>query len=160
MKRSFRICGKTALFLGVIVCLASSSAMAQKGFGIRAGASFDPEQFHFGGHYITNPLVGTLTFRPNLEIGVGDGVTTVATNFEFAYHFKWPTDKYSTYVGAGPALNIYNFGDSGNYDGDTDVRGGVNILVGLEHRNGFFGELKMGLIHSPEAKFTVGYTFR
>ena len=160
MKRSFCFCGITALFWGVMICLASGSAMAQTGFGIRAGASIDPEQFHFGGHFITDPLVNNLTFRPNLEIGVGDNVTTFAANFEFAYHFQWPNDEYSAYVGAGPALNVYSFGDSGNNDGSTDARGGFNILVGLEHRNGLFGEFKVGLIDSPEVKFTVGYTFR
>lgn len=143
----------TALFLA-----ASGGVMAQDaGFGLRAGASIDPDQFHFGVHFITDPLISRLTFRPNLEIGVGSNVTTAAINLEFAYSIPVPRKDYAVYLGAGPALNFYRFGDPVD---DTDVDGGFNILVGLEHEKGLFGEVKVGATGSPDLKFTVGYTFR
>ena len=43
---------------------------------------------------------------------------------------------------------------------DTDTGGGLNVLVGLAHREGLFTELKLGLGDSPDVKFAVGYTFR
>jgi len=145
------------LVIATMVFAASGSLMAQAGFGLRAGASIDPDQFHFGMHFITNPLVHNLTFRPNLEIGVGNDVTTIAVNLEFAYRIPIPKSDFSAYIGAGPALNFYKFGDPRD---DTDTDGGFNILVGAEHKNGFFGEVKVGAVGSPDLKLTVGYTFR
>ena len=142
--------------LTITICLASGSALAQPEFGLRAGATIDPDQFHFGAHGITNPLIPHLTFRPNLEIGVGSDVTTVAANFEFAYAIPIPKTQTSVYLGAGPALNVFR----GGRNDDTDSGGGFNILIGLEHKDGLFGEIKVGTIDSPELKFTIGYTFR
>jgi hypothetical protein len=85
---------KMVLFLGIILCFATSSAMAQMRFGLRAGATIDPEQFHFGVHAITDPLFENLTFRPNLEVGVSRFVT-IATNFEFAYAFPIEKQPFS-----------------------------------------------------------------
>ncbi len=141
--------------LAAMVCLASSSAWAQTGFGLRAGVTADPNQFHFGAHFVSDPLISNLTFRPNLEIGVGSGVTTVAANFEFAYRIPIPKTPASAYIGAGPALNIFR-----HRNDNTDTGGGFNFLIGLEHKKGLFGELKVGALDSPELKFTIGYTFR
>jgi len=149
---------QVALFIAVFVGLFPGGAVAQTGFGLRAGASASPDQFHFGAHFVSDPLINRLVFRPNLEIGVGSGVTTFAANFEFAYRFPLSKSRFSAYVGAGPALNVYRFG--GIRSGETHTGGGVNFLVGLEHRDGLFGEIKVGAIDSPEFKFTVGYTFQ
>src|SRR5262245_3150690 len=139
------------LYLGIMVGLAAP-ASAQD-FGVRAGVSSDPDQFYFGAHAQTAPLVDRLRFRPNAEIGVGDDVTVVALNFEFAYFF--PTSQsWQFFAGAGPALNIVDT------ENDTDPKGGFNILLGVEHRKGLFVEFKVGMIDSPEIKFGVGYTWK
>jgi hypothetical protein len=121
--------------------------------GVVVGASADPDQFYFGGHLQTAPLLERLYFRPNAEIGIGDDVTVVALNFEFIYGFDsdYP---WHVYTGAGPALNIVNFRD------ETDAQGGFNIVIGAAHREGLFVEMKVGALDSPELKFGVGYTFR
>ena len=144
------------LLVGVFV-LASGSLMAQQAFGLRAGVTIEPEQFHFGAHFITNPLIKALTFRPNLEMGVGSSVTTFALNFEFAYSIPIPKTDYSAYIGLGPALNVFDH-DNGNDDFDTG--GGLNVLLGVEHQDGLFGEIKIGAFDSPDFKFTIGYTFK
>ena len=140
----------------VVVGLASSlgadSAYAQSSAGVRAGVSVNPDQFYFGGHVQTAPLIDRLRFRPNVEIGVGDNVTLVAFNLEFAYMFP-SRQRWHVYAGAGPALN-YLVGSN-----SSDLRGGFNILLGLEHREGLFVEMKIGAIDSPNLKFGVGYTF-
>ncbi len=143
-----------ALLALAAILIASGSAMAQGLFGLRAGVSADPTQFHFGPHYVSDPLIANLTFRPNMEIGLGNDVTTAALNAEFAYGIPLSNRDATLYIGAGPALNIYR------HDSDTDAGGGFNILVGLEHENGMFGEVKVGTIDSPEFKFTVGFTFK
>jgi hypothetical protein len=137
------------------VFLASGSLMAQAGFGFRAGASADPDQFHFGVHFVSDPLVPNLSFRPNLELGVGSSRTTIAANLEFAYRIPIPKTSFAPYIGAGPALNVYRFKGGG-----SDTGGGFNVLLGLEHKNGLFGEVKVGAIDSPEFKFTIGFTVR
>ena len=135
------------------ICGATSAAAQTLSAGVRVGASVDPDQFYFGGHVETAPLVDRIHFRPNAEIGVGNGATVVALDFEFAY--KFPSQRtWNAYALAGPALNIVKVHD------DTGTSGGFNIGVGIEHREGLFGEIKVGTIDSPEFKIGVGYRFR
>ncbi len=155
---------RRTLYVGIVACAlvlaGTASAEAQWSAGIRAGASADPGQFFFGGHVESRPIFENLTFRPNLEVGVGDGVTTVAINVEFAYWIPLNNQPFRLYFGGGPAAVIYSFDDDGPGNGNADTGGGFNILVGAEHRGGLFGELKLGLVDSPEVKVTVGFSFR
>jgi hypothetical protein len=127
-------------------------AEAQVTPGVRAGMSVDPDQFYFGGHIETTPLVDRLRFRPNVEVGFGDNLTLVAFNFEFVYRFA-SSRPWHIYAGAGPAVNLLNF------TGGDETEAGFNILFGAEHREGLFFELKVGASHSPDLKFGVGYAF-
>lgn len=138
------------------VLLPSPAAAQAGGAGLRAGVSGGPDQFYFGGHIDTGRIAGDLSFRPNVEVGLGDNKTTVAGNFEFVYWFALPHHAASVYVGGGPAVNFYRHSDNGG----TDTEPGFNLLVGVAHRGGLFGELKVGLLDSPEVKFGVGYTWK
>ena len=148
--------------VAVVAALAAAplpvAGQTGSGFGVRAGVGANPDQFHFGAHYDTGPLLDHLSFRPNLEVGLGDDVTTIAANFEFAYWIPIKRRPWAVYVGGGPALVVYSFDDG--HDDDTETEPGFNLLVGIAHSKGFFAEAKLGLIDSPEAKFTVGYTWR
>lgn len=130
------------------------SAASAQTFGVRIGASADPDQFFFGGHAEWPPLVDRVYFRPNVEIGIGDDVTLAALNFEFVYKFENGRKPWNVYAGGGPALNLY-FSDPHDH-----AEGGFNLLLGIEHRRGLFGEVKVGTIESPDFKITVGYVFR
>ena len=140
-------------FLLGVVLLSSTPALAQ-GAGIRGGISVDPDQFYFGGHFETSPLVDRLYFRPNVEVGVGDDLVLIGANMEFVYKFT-RNRTMNLYAGAGPALNIF-MPDGG----DTSTDAGFNILVGAETPKGLFFEFKIGAIDSPDFKFGVGYTWR
>jgi hypothetical protein len=131
----------------------ASPAWAQ-GLGVRAGASVDPDQFYFGGHYESRPLVEQLHFRPNVELGVGDDITTVGLNFEFVYKIPIQDSPWSLYAGGGPAVNFYSFNDN------NETEGGLNVLFGAETAQGLFFELKLGALDSPDLKVGVGYTWR
>jgi hypothetical protein len=137
---------------------AAVPAAAQTHVGVRAGVSVDPDQFFFGGHLETEPLLEQLTFRPNVELGIGDDVTTVALNVEFVYSVPLERQPWRIYFGGGPAANIYSIDD--DRGGDDGVRGGFNIIVGAQHSGGLFTEIKVGAIDSPNLKFAVGYAFR
>lgn len=142
------------VFLVVVsVLLGSSIPGYAQGVGLRGGVSVDPDQFYFGGHYETSPVVERLHFRPNLEVGIGDDVVTTTLNFEFVYKFP-SRSTWRLYAGGGPAVNFYSF------DNDTSTDPGLNFLVGAEVQNGLFFEFKVGAIDSPELKFGVGYTFK
>ena len=144
-----------AVAITILLCTFSAVPSYAQSAGVRVGVSGDPAQFYFGGHYETAPFAEDLRFRPNLEIGVGDNRTLVAVNFEFAYFFPSPPrSPWSIYIGAGPALNITHANDN------TDSGGGFNILVGAQHKDGFFTEVKAGFVDSAGFKFAVGYTFR
>ena len=145
---------KRWLWMATIAIALASPAYAQSNAGVRAGVSGDPDQFYFGGHVETKPLIDRLTFRPNVEVGIGDDVTVVAANIEFAYWIPIQNKPWSLYIGGGPALVI------GDRNDDTDVGGGFNILVGAQHRKGLFTELKVGFADSPSIKFAVGYAFK
>ena len=153
--------GRVARRLAGLAVVATSlvalpvGAHAQGGFGVRGGVSADPDQFYFGAHYVTSPIASRVRFQPNLEVGVGDDVTTVAVNFEFAYWARI-NPQWQLYAGGGPALNVYDF--EGREDGDTEP--GMNLMIGVRQRQGLFFEFKVGLVDSPEVKFGVGFTFR
>lgn len=153
LQRRFVAVAPLALVCSVFL-LVSSPALAQT-VGVRAGASVDPDQFFFGGHYETGPLADRVTFRPNVEIGIGNDLTLIALNFELAY--KFPTSKpWGVYAGGGPALNIFRVDEGPDR---VNSEGGFNLLVGIEHQKGLFGEIKAGAIDSPNFKITIGYAF-
>jgi hypothetical protein len=142
------LCAFTVLF-----CLSARPVAAQN-VGVRVGASNDPDQFVFGGNYETKPLVDRVTFRPNVEIGLGNDVTVTTFNFELAYHFDYPSSKpWNVYAGGGPAL-VW-----AHSHGNSQTGGGFNFLVGIQSRQGLFGEVKAGVMDSPNFKFIIGYVF-
>jgi hypothetical protein len=155
MRKSLLYSLRTLICAGLFVTatmFTATDAAAQE-VGARAGVSVEPDQFYFGAHVQTEPLIDRLRFRPNVEIGLGDDVTLVGFNVEFAYFF--PTQSpWQLYAGGGPALNIINVND------DTEAEGGLNALVGIEHSKGLFFEFKVGAFDSPDFKFGVGYTWR
>ena len=154
------------LLVPVLLCAASAASaqivpIERTTFGVRAGVSADPTQFVFGGHLETRPLTRHITFRPNLEIGLGDRESIIAANFEFVYWIPISSKPVRVYLGGGPALVITDFHeDHPNFPfPEADVGGGFNLVAGLQHRRGLFGEIKVGFIDSPGFKFTVGYVF-
>jgi hypothetical protein len=149
----------TSLCISIIAVLVVSAgavrpAHAQEAkAGVRAGISVNPDQFYFGGHIETSPLIDRVRFRPNVEIGVGSDGTLAAFNFEFIYPFA-SRQPWHVYAGAGPALNWFRS------HGQSDSSAGFNILFGLQNTKGLFFEAKIGTFDSPDVKFGVGYTFR
>lgn len=144
-------------FLALLAVVAWAGVAEAQGPGIRGGVSVDPDQFYVGAHYETGALVDRLHFRPNVEAGFGDDLTTIALNFEFAYKFPHRS-AWGIYAGGGPAVNFYSFDTGG--DDDTETEPGLNFMIGIEHNSGLFFEFKIGAIDSPELKFGVGWTFR
>ena len=142
--------------LGLLLMAAPASA---QGAGARAGLSVDPDQFYLGGHYESGPIIDRVHFRPNLEIGFGDDLTTLAVNVEGIYKIG-TSGALSFYAGGGPAINIFSFDDDVFGDIDSETEAGLNVLFGAETERGLFFEVKLGVFDSPDLKFGVGYTWR
>src|SRR5438045_1826160 len=87
----------------ILTAAIATPAYAQISTGVRAGVSGSPTQFVFGGHVETKELIDHLTFRPSVDLGLGNGFTSVALNFDFAYWLPTKTDPWKFYVGGGPA---------------------------------------------------------
>jgi len=138
---------------------AASPAIAQVDLGMRAGVSIDPDQGYFGVHGETSPLVESLRFRPNAEVGFGDDLTLLALNFEFVWKFPASRSGWVAYAGAGPAINVFFF-ERGRNNDDAEMEPGLNFVGGLEARSGLFFEFKVGALDSPDLKIGIGYTWR
>ena len=143
------------LYSGFAATAHAQATPTQTQFGVRAGVSGDPDQFFLGAHLETRPIFSKVTFRPNLEVGFGDNQTVTAINIEFVYSIPLKEHPWRVYFGGGPAAVIRHMDH-----GDTDFGPGFNFLIGMQHRGGFFGEIKLGAIDSPEFKFAVGYACR
>ncbi|HEY3384432.1 MAG TPA: hypothetical protein VGK32_21955 [Vicinamibacterales bacterium] len=156
--RPYPLVGLVGVVLGLV--LTALPAAAQSGAGVRAGVSASPDQFVFGAHFDTGPLFERVSFRPNVEVGVGNDLTTVSGNFEFVYWIPLLRKPWSLYAGGGPAVNVYRYGIDRYGNRGTDTQPGFNLLVGIAHHGGVFTEVKAGLIDSPNVRVTVGYTWQ
>src|SRR4029453_7207679 len=77
---------KALVFLLTLLPIGSTSRIAgAHELGVRTGVSGDPGQFYLGGHVETGPVLDSLWFRPNLELGLGHDPTLTTINMEFAY---------------------------------------------------------------------------
>ncbi len=141
--------------------LAAPSAVT--GWGPRVGASVDPDQLAFGAQLHVGEIAPNLTFDPNLEIGIGDNVTTVQPNFDLQYHFHTQS-VWQPYAGGGLGIAFYSWDVSGPGRDNSDTEVGANLILGAEaptrSGNRFFGEMRLGIGDIPSLKLMVGWNFR
>jgi len=146
--------------------LASPAAFAETrsagfhGIGPRLGVTVNPDQFHFGGHIDFGDLAANLMMLANLEIGVGDNLTTIAPSFEVDYRFRPDWGAWTPYLGggAGPVFYSPEHGDSFSKLG-MYLQFGVGKGSAGSQSGHFFIEGKLGLVDAPDFKATVGWTF-
>jgi hypothetical protein len=145
------------MFLSAFM-LAAGSASAQSGFGIRAGASATPDQFYLGAHMDVGEIAERFWFRPNAELGLGNGLTLFSLNGEFVYDMPIKSStRWVPYLGGGPAFLVGSVRTPLGRVSDTG--GGFNFVGGIRQRKGFMGEIKIGAFDSPDFKMGVGWTW-
>ena len=152
---------KRIVLVTLAVALMAGSAFGQ-GFGVRAGVSIDPDQFHFGGHYDVGAIATNLRLVPNIEIGLGNDVTLICLNGDLLYDF--PDTPWS--VGGELGVNIAKF-DVPDVPGididDSDTNIGLSAVgdyrLTLNSGKTLLLEAKLGISDSPDFKFTVGWKF-
>jgi len=125
--------------------------------GVRAGVALDPELVMFGVHSQMGPIfTSRVLFRPNADFSWGEVTDMIALNLEAVYMMQRSLRRdWSTYVGGGPALDFIEqtFSTSGGEHpvsfSNFNYQTGLNVLMGMEHRNGTFFEVKTSLYSSP-----------
>ena len=141
-----------------------TTGIGWQGWGVRVGASANPDQLYGGVHFNLGQFAKDVRFRPTVEIGFGDDVTLVQALAEAHYIFS-KVQVWKPYVGGGIGLAYTNRDDdsSGGDDSDTELSlaGVGGIETKLKSGNAFLLELKVGLgDDDPDVKFGVGWSFK
>lgn len=131
---------------------ALSSASDTRVFG---GVSLDPDQFNAGLQFRTAQGVEGFSFRPTIDVGLGDNLTRIGVGGHFVVSSSSAAGRFRPYFGLGPALQIFS-SDRGN-DG---AEAGIDFIVGLRHRGGFFFEGLVGALDSPSVRLVVGFSLK
>jgi hypothetical protein len=133
--------------------------------GARAGTGLDPELVVIGAQTQIGPFFHeNLWTRPNVELGFGEVTTLVAINLDGVYRVS--SGRWAPFFGGGVGFNFVNEGFSGEndegarFDFDNFVfDAGLNLIAGVQSRNGMFFELRAGVYAEPHLRFVVGYNF-
>jgi hypothetical protein len=147
--------------LTMVACLAApAQAQGHDGFGLRGGATVDPNQVFFGAHYVL-PLAGDFKIHPAAEVGFGDDLTLASIRIDFAQWFDLGRPGgWSFFFGSGPTINVRRYEivrGSGVYERDLAV--GADFVLGMAHEGGPMLQLSIGTSASPVLRVAVGYTF-
>jgi len=157
---------KTIITALTIVLFSSPAVFANErpvrvhGIGPRLGLTVNPDQFHFGVHFDFGDIANNLMIMPNLEIGIGDNLTTVAPSFELDYRFRSDWGAWTPYLGGGIGPVFYSHKNGGsNSELGLYAQFGVGKGSAQNKSGHFFMEGKLGLVDAPDFKATVGWTF-
>jgi hypothetical protein len=143
-----------------VTALGVTRSVGVHGVGPRIGLTMNPDQVHFGGHIDFGDLAPNLMILPNLEIGFGDNLTTVAPSFELDYRFRSNWGAWTPYLGGGVGPIFYSAKHGGS-SSDVGVYAQFGIGKGSSGSESghFFLEGKLGLADAPDFKFTIGWIF-
>jgi hypothetical protein len=141
-------------------------------FGGRAGLGLDPELIVLGAQAEFGPVFGNIWVRPSAEFAFGEVTKIFNINLDGVYYLPFigygaDQARWATYVGAGPTFTIERRDFEGfpdqpveDVDSDWSTDFGLNIFVGITHKNGMFFELKAAPYSTPAVRLYVGYSFK
>ena len=135
--------------------------------GVRTGVALDPELVLVGVDGQIGPIFNSnVSFRPVVELGIGEVTTLISLNADFIYRLPFGTlyDRWTSYVGGGVGVNLVSrsFDADGGRDFDDFTSDtAMNILGGVRRRGGMTLEMKTSIYadFAPSLRLTVGYTF-
>ena len=141
------------------------------GIGVFGGVGVDPELIMFGAHAAFAPIFHEgVSFRPGLEIGVGEITTSFVINADVLYVLPGSTrGSWNAYIGAGPNIGVSHVSfeaqgedqeDRNRFDfSDTDFDAGFNFIAGARRDNGLFLELRATAYGVSNVKLIAGFNF-
>jgi hypothetical protein len=101
--------------------------------GVEAGAGFGPELLSVGAHAAFGPIFNpNITFRPGVQIAVGEVTTLLALNLDVLYRLAGATrqTKWAPYIGAGPNFSFSHQSFQSTQDGNRFDFGQFNATRG------------------------------
>jgi hypothetical protein len=150
------------------------------GFGVIGGGAIDPELIDVGAHATIGRIFSdAISFRPGVELGVGEVTTLFAINLDVLYTFERDSAEapaWIPFVGAGPQFALSHRGfatdetdhvDVGGvpiegrnrFDfSDTDFENGVNFIVGMRKQRKFF-EMRANAWGVSSVRLVAGFNF-
>jgi len=155
--------------VGLLAVLASPPALAldltPREPALRAGVSFDPDQFHAGLQAWVGPTPG-VGFRPSLDLGLGNGVRIVSLNGDVLLRLGRSPSRLRPHLGAGPGLNLIDvtsgLGEARGLEAKLVLNAVGGLTFGLGRRGGaprLLFEARAGFGDTPDLKLTAGLCF-
>lgn len=162
MNRQFFV---LALVLGIVFLVSTTDAVAQeglgyRGWGLRGGATINPDQGHIGFHINAGNFAPKVRFQPSFEFGFGSHRYVGAVNIDAFYTFTGRSS-WMPYLGAGLGLSFTHIDRDEHRNDGVDVDAGLNLVAGFEagERNQFLLEIRAGVGDIPDFKVTAGINF-
>jgi opacity protein-like surface antigen len=140
-----------------------TAGLGWQGWGARVGLSANPDQAYGGVHFNLGYFARDVRFRPTIEMGFGDDVTTIQALAEVHYIFS-KVQVWKPYVGGGLGLAYVNLNDAdpGESASDTEVSfagmGGVETKLKSGSTFGIEGKIGFG-DDDADFKFGVNWSF-
>ena len=150
--------------------MTASTALGQelgvRSYGLRGGININPDQFNFGAHVDAGTLASRVRFQPSFELGLGNGVTVAAANFDA--HYLFTARRFRPYAGGGLGINFIDVTSGIGQAEGLNIEPVLNLVAGAEWgvpRPGsrafrrYLVEVRVGMGDTPELKLVAGLTF-
>lgn len=150
-----------ALLLAAAALPAAAQDIGFNTWGLRAGASDDPDQFVVGVQADFGEFIPNLRFQPNVELGLGDDTTVLSLTAPV--HYRFPVEgSLILYGGGGLTLGFIDRDEprAGEEDSNFEISpmaaGGIAWPVGQSELS-----LELNLIGGdfPNVKLMAGWMF-
>ncbi len=159
-----------ASLLTLLLCAAAVPALAQddakpesfeglryRGWGLRGGFGFDPDQAIIGAHVDLGEFTPHLRFVPNLELGFGDDAWVISGTLPVHWVFELG-GSITPYAGGGLAVGWIDHDKKGS---DTEI--GLKLIGGAEFNlvddDSLILELNVTPGYIYDAQLLVGWNF-
>src|SRR5262245_32715010 len=162
--------GRVSLGVSLSLLLAAGSfgqELGVRSFGLRGGINLNPDQFNFGAHVDAGRIFSErIRVQPSFELGFGNGVMLLATNFDA--HYLFSAKSFRPYAGGGLGLNFIDVENGMGENGGLDIEPVLNLVGGAEFGAPSAGsrafrryllEARIGLGDTPELKLVAGINF-
>ena len=150
-----------ALLLAACALPAAAQDIGFNTWGVRAGASDDPDQVVVGVQADFGEFIPNLRFQPNVELGLGDDTTILSLTAPV--HYRFPVEgSLILYAGGGVTLGFIDRDkprageEDSNFEISPMAAGGVAWPVGRSEAS-----LELNLIGGdfPNVKLMAGWMF-
>lgn len=145
------------------VLTSASSAWAQeglgfRGWGLRGGATIEPDQIHGGIHIDAGRFAPRVRFQPSFEVGFGNDLIVGAVHLDAFYTFS--EESWNPYLGGGLGVALIDV-DRDRRGDDFQVEAGLNLVAGFLWGAGdrYLLEVRAGVGDIPDFKVTAGIGF-